>query len=651
MEYNSEEVLTAWKAFVGRGTLLEGNLQPAVARSWQRCKEQGLDPWSVDFAKPSKELLRKKRQENEILLTKSQPVLEYLMGMFNCNLTLCDREGFIFELMTPLDYYPRTYGTYMDEALTGNGSVTVALREKKPCRLDGYEHYRIVSQGYSGVSAPIEASGHFYGVLTITNPFASLPDYALDCCIEGSSIISEFMQEGNHQSKLMATANVFGRIIEKSNKAIIVLDYKGRILLANRYGKEIAFQFDQMPYGAQSLGEYLIDRNALNILLDFSQDADNEMTFTFKSNRSLKKPSLQLLFRKKVHLPNGLVHIVVGFESPTVGEEKKAKPILRNSQLTVDYIGNSTAWKKVDQVVQKVAKFNTNVLLLGETGTGKEVVARAIHRLSGRTGKFVAVNCGAIPKELFASELFGYESGAFTGARAGGSTGKFEYAHEGTLFLDEIGEMPLDMQVSLLRVIQEKTITRIGSNKSQPCDVRIIAATNQEMKKVIDKGEFRSDLYYRLSVVEIKLPLLKDRKSDIALLAEYFNGHLSEQLQISHHLLSNEVINELIQYDWPGNVRELRNVIEKMLILSEGNPITVDLVPDFIREKVKNSDVMLYHSNENPSSERERICISLEKHRGNISQVAKELGIARNTLYRKLEKYHIEIKTFALEKD
>lgn len=648
MEYNSAKVLTAWKAFAGKGLLMEENLRPEVARSWVRCKQRGLDPWSVVFPKPSKELLQQKQKENHLLLEKSHPLLSYLLAILNCNISISDHMGFIIDLITPLGYYPRTLGTLMDEGTTGNGAITVALQEKKPFRLEGYEHYRTVSQRYSGVSAPILVHDQIIGYLSITNPFGTLPDYALDICIEGAKVIAQLVQHNHHDHRLLSTALIFEKLIEQCDQAIIVLDERGRILLTNKTGKQIVIQYDEMPYGTQSLKEYLLDKEDVNLLLDGDNSREISKTFHFKKTKTHPELELSLLSKRKVHFFNGMIQVVLVFEFPIKTTDKKIKPIMRNAQNEIDYIGQSDAWRMVDQIVHKVANFNTNVLVLGETGTGKEVVARALHRLSGRKGKFVAVNCGAIPKDLLASELFGYESGAFTGAKAGGSMGKFEYANGGTLFLDEIGEMPLEMQVSLLRVLQEKTITRIGSCNPQACDVRIVAATNQNMQKAIAEGAFRSDLYYRLSVIEIKLPLLRDRISDIPLLAEFFNEHLSAELRIPHYFLSDEVIAELIQYDWPGNVRQLKNVMEKLLILSDGSPINVDVIPDYIKEKAGNIERIHCYPKEVPSSEKERICLSLEKHQGNISQVAKELGMARNTLYRKLEKYHIKMKISTL---
>lgn len=652
MKYDSDKVLTAWKAFVGQGALLKEYLQPEIAESWQRCKEAQLDPWSVSFPKQSKEILLQKREENKFLLEMAHPVLQYLLALFNCNLSLSDKEGFIYEFVTPLGYYPRTYGTFIREETTGNGSITITYKTKEPSRLDGYEHYRAVSQRYSGVSSPIFIHEKFVGVLTITNPFETLPEYALNCCIEATRAIGTLLQEGKNKVQIHLANSIFEKLIDTSNQMIVVLDRLGRILLTNKAGKNIVGDYDNMAYGEKSFQEYLANKRDFEGLLDFKLGVEEQKTIRLKRIRTLQSTSINLVSKRFVQLNNGAAQIVLVFQSPIneVSEGKKIESKLRVIENAVDYIGQSHSWKQVDQIVRRVAHFNSNVLILGETGTGKEVVARAIHRQSGRTGNFVAVNCGAIPRELFASELFGYESGAFTGAKSGGAIGKFEFAHEGTLFLDEIGEMPLEMQVILLRVLQEKTITRLGSNTSQPCDVRIVAATNQNMHQIIEEGGFRSDLYYRLSVIEIQLPPLRDRQCDIALLAEYFNGSISEELHIPHYLLEDEVLEAFLHYDWPGNVRELKNLIEKLLILSDGGLITVDLLPDYFKENVDlREKVITCHSKETSNTEKDRICLSLERHQGNISQVAKELGMARNTVYRKIEKYHIEMKTFAVD--
>lgn len=296
-------------------------------------------------------------------------------------------------------------------------------------------------------------------------------------------------------------------------------------------------------------------------------------------------------------------------------------------------------------IAQKVAPTSTSVLITGKSGTGKEVFAKAIHEASGRSGNFVAINCSAIPESLFESELFGYVEGAFTGAVKKGKIGKFEFANGGTLFLDEIGDMPLEMQVKILRVLQDRIIYRLGSEKAINTDTRIIAATNQDLKKLIDQNKFREDLFYRLAVVQIQLPVLKERKEDIKDLAYLFLEEVSKQEGIKINYIDKRVYRILTNYKWDGNIRELRNVIQRMVVLSSDGKITIDAIPEYILEDTYIEDDV--KSNE---FDLEKIVEDVEKSTikevmrmvsGNKNQAAKILNIKRSTLYYKLSKYGI----------
>ncbi|MCH5138235.1 sigma 54-interacting transcriptional regulator [Clostridiaceae bacterium UIB06] len=296
-------------------------------------------------------------------------------------------------------------------------------------------------------------------------------------------------------------------------------------------------------------------------------------------------------------------------------------------------------------IAQKVAPTSTSILITGKSGTGKEVFAKAIHEASGRTGNFVAINCSAIPESLFESELFGYVEGAFTGAVKKGKVGKFEFANSGTLFLDEIGDMPLEMQVKILRVLQDGVIHRLGSQKDINIDTRIVAATNQDLKKLIEQGKFREDLFYRLAVVQIELPPLKDRKEDIKDLANLFFEQVSNQEKIKISHIDPQIYKVLTNYRWDGNIRELRNVIQRMVVLSIGGKITIDAIPDYIlkaaksNEGVKISEFDLEKAVENV--EKNTIKEVMNMVNGNKQQAAKILNIKRSTLYYKLDKYEI----------
>ena len=240
---------------------------------------------------------------------------------------------------------------------------------------------------------------------------------------------------------------------------------------------------------------------------------------------------------------------------------------INTAKYTVDdIIGDCSIMQDLKDSVRKVAKTNSNVLIMGESGTGKELFAHSIHAGSmRRKAPFVCVNCGSIPEQLIESELFGYEEGAFTGARKGGKIGLFPAAHGGTIFLDEIGELPLPMQVRLLRVLQDREIQRVGSNVREKVNVRVVAATNRNLYQMVKKGEFRSDLYYRLNVVTLHLPLLRERKEDLPLLIQMILSKISKKESLGAIEISREAMDHLLRYDWPGNVRELENVLERAI--------------------------------------------------------------------------------------
>ena len=305
-------------------------------------------------------------------------------------------------------------------------------------------------------------------------------------------------------------------------------------------------------------------------------------------------------------------------------------------------IGTSKSINTAKHIAKIAAKNDAPVLILGETGSGKEMFAQAIHNSSSRYNKpFLAINCGAIPKELLESELFGYEEGAFTGALKGGRVGKLELASSGTLFLDEIGDMPLEMQVKLLRVLQSGEVQRIGGSKTTKIDIRIISATNKDIYKEIKLNHFRSDLFYRISTLLLKIPPLRERKTDIPLLMEYFmkrHGYSSID-----EFISPQVKKQLLNYDWPGNVRQLENSIERAFYLSQGKKLKLS---HFALQNEKDNTFPQESITIEPleAVEKKAIEQALQYCNHNCMQCALLLRISRTTLYRKLEKYHINIQ-------
>ena len=310
-------------------------------------------------------------------------------------------------------------------------------------------------------------------------------------------------------------------------------------------------------------------------------------------------------------------------------------------------IGQSEGFRRVLRDVQVVAPTDAAVLIQGETGTGKELVARAVHERSSRSrGPFIKVNCAAIPAGLLESELFGHEKGAFTGAIAQ-KLGRFEMAHQGTLFLDEIGEIPLELQPKLLRALQEQEFERLGGNRTIQVDVRIIAATNRDLSAMVDENKFRADLYYRLAVFPLNIPPLRERRDDIPVLTRYFVQKYSRRMGRAIEIIPTQAIETLIGYDWPGNIRELQNVIERSVIMSKGPEFRV-LLPQFTPQSnsLPAAAAPLYVRPSNVSQVVERSCIldalkEANGHVGGATGAAARLGLKRTTLQSRMRKYNI----------
>jgi two-component system, NtrC family, response regulator AtoC len=338
---------------------------------------------------------------------------------------------------------------------------------------------------------------------------------------------------------------------------------------------------------------------------------------------------------------------------------KDARPEEPSERGRFRLVGQSPAIRQIYGVVEKVANTPSTVLISGESGTGKELIARALHENSTRhAGPFIKINCAAIPKTLMESELFGYDKGAFTGA-VGAKPGRFELAHGGTLFLDEIGEIPVEMQVKLLRVLQESEFERVGGIKTIKVDVRLVTATNRDLLEEIAAGNFREDLFYRLNVVPIQIPPLRERREDIPLLAEHFIAKFNERLKKQIVSISPEAVAELVGYNWPGNIRELENLMERTILFCEGPEIGVsDLPPEIVGAAQTPASAAAGEGEPRPAAgslkeavraetervERELIQRALDATGGNVTQAARKLKISRKSLQTKMKELGLREK-------
>jgi transcriptional regulator with PAS, ATPase and Fis domain len=362
-----------------------------------------------------------------------------------------------------------------------------------------------------------------------------------------------------------------------------------------------------------------------------------------------------LIFQGVTELYNILGQMQELSRKATVNDMKPQMSRKKNKGFD-DIIGRSEKIYAVKRTARKAANTPSTVLITGESGTGKEMFARAIHEVSPYAeGNFISVNCAAIPEHLLEAELFGYEDGAFTGAKKGGKPGKFELAHKGTIFLDEIGDMPMLMQSKILRVLQEREVERVGAVTRNHVDVRVVAATNCQLESMVKQGKFREDLYYRLNIIRLEIPPLRERKEDIADLLMYHLYGICEGFGIKHKVFSDEAMAVLIDYNWPGNVRELVNTVEMLVSLSESDIIQVYELPQKFHESILDYGLwvpssQVYKSEKNllvntkdtlVEREKELIIKTLLETYGNKAAAARKLGIQRSTLYEKLKKYEL----------
>lgn len=638
IQYSRENTIAAWHRFIESGTIPEGMVRRPVAESWLRCRELGVDPFGATYPHMSRQVLNKMQQENHVLLSYAIPCLRLLRSAAGAGgVSLISPSLFVYYMLSEYESEPLSYGIYLDERTCGNTAMSIASHEHEAAFLHKYEKFRLIDQTTSSAAAPIRVGGELAGyiALSVTSGLSSEHMMALVNCTAG--FIGELYAGGLGKDGLMAGCQ---RIIDLAHRPILLMDSTGAIIAANSDCRR--FISTKRPDGSPArIADSLVDLDDLSCFsLDGSAHGHNSCNIRTIYNTTF---NCEIISKESICFPEGNKFAAITIEVSPPGRQVNAKepaaiPSLPSRPVNVEYVGVSMEWSKIDHVISRIAKYPSNVLIQGESGTGKEVVARTIHNLSGRSGNFVAINCGDIPEGLLQSEFFGYEKGSFTGANREGRMGKFEYADHGTVFLDEIGDMPLSMQVSLLRFIQERTVQRIGSNQTKPVDVRIVAATNKNIEEMIKNQLFRNDLYYRLNIIGITLPPLRDRKDDIPVLAQYFAKSISSQYGLPVPEIDPDVYNIFNRYDWPGNVRELRNVIEKLLIMSDGQRITAHSVYAYVFDYDTFNGSSIAGGE---ASEKDRIATSLIANRGNVSKTAAEFGIARDTLYRKMKKYGI----------
>ncbi|MBI4857150.1 MAG: sigma 54-interacting transcriptional regulator [Acetobacterium woodii] len=636
----------------------KNNYQKLISESKERCVQYGITEDQVYSKKmiDNSELQQKFTENRDLILTAS-PYMEHLMSIVRGNnffVLLTDKDGCILNAMGDEKILSEAFdlkmvaGAYMNEESIGTNAMSLVIKSKEPVQLSGTDHFIEAYHRWTCSGAPIkDPNGKLIGALDLTGYSDSVHPHTLGMVIAASNAIEEMLKVQEYNRLQNMTDRHIKTIFNAMPVAILTTDLEGEIKIYNQKALElVGNKYKQLD--SKNLGEIIDEWERIKELLHSERNVNRIVNVKSLRNRfpcqmtaspiyNPQDDSIEIVFVLKEDLSN------------------KASKMLQPYYTFDKIIGKDKHFVSTIEYAKKIANNRSTILILGESGCGKEVFAQAIHNYSKRMDEpFVALNCGAIPNQLIESELFGYEEGAYTGAKKGGNIGKFELANNGTIMLDEIGEMPMELQTRLLRVLQENVITRIGSQKTIPIDVRIIAATNKDLKKEVELGRFRKDLFYRLNVLPLYLPSLRERKSDINILFSYFMKNLSAKYEKKEFQVSEEEMLILKNYNWPGNVRELENIVELMIntesfptkyFIENSNHQVPNPWQDIHSEAFYESLETVDKSKLDMSYiEKEHIKRVLKLYEGNITKTANALGIQRNTLYNKINKFQIEIE-------
>ena len=516
----------------------------------------------------------------------------------------------------------------------GTNAVGTAIATGQPTEVESVEHYCSVAKIWACAAAPVRdtVDGSLVGVVDITSYAETWHGHSLALAVTAAHQIEQTLQSRDLARNVQLLQWYQSNLPRWSNHALLLLDRKGRIITSNGHAQSL-FR-DRQLVERMTRGAPLLEVAAGAVRTPTSSICRMACARTRLESYGrgqdwegglLVLDAVRTIAPTRPRLPGG------GALSPAT-ESSAFRAIVAQSEVMAGIKARAA----------RMAAAAAPVLVLGETGTGKELFARALHAGSPvAAGPFVAVNCGTLTRELAASQLLGYEPGAFTGAAPRGAAGKFEQADGGTLFLDEVAELPPEVQVHLLRVLQDGVVVRVGGQRERQVKVRIVAATNRDLEADVATGLFRRDLYYRLKVLCLELPPLRARREDIALLAEAAIAELNERYGFGPKRLATELLAHLEQQPWPGNVRELRGVIESMYVMARDDRLTLGDYPQGPAAAPVGvaSPILTLELKSMSSLERDAIAAHLAAHGGNRSQVARALGISRSTLYRKLAEY------------
>ncbi len=635
------QLYRAWEAFLNRGEAPPG-VRDEVLASWRR----SLDS-KVPVDRPHTQTLSEGeffriRQQSGAFLSAAQPALQ-LGRQFLCGarsmVMLSNAHGTVLETVGDLQAIELGQdiglcrGGLWDEGHIGTNAIGTALANQQPVTIHGFEHFCCEVQRWTCAAAPVFSplSRRILGVVDLSGPASTFSPQGLAYVVSVARQIEGELRQRTEADHRRIIECFFDERRRWQNRDAIVVSRTGMVV----YGSPVA--------------KRQLERVAGNL---FYEDSIPLLRDT-PSEESLEKLTARLPTAEICPLFDGDEFLGVIIAPRPTRSESRARSSAALQELPAEgagitlgeLVGDSPAMQAAREQAARLAATQAPILIEGETGVGKELFARGIHAASAQAGPFVPVNCGALPRDLIGGEMFGYVGGAFTGASQEGRPGKLEAAHGGTLCLDEVSEMPLDLQPTLLRILEDGVVYRIGSHEPRHVDARLLAMTNRNLPDEIAAGRFRQDLYYRIAAMRLRIPPLREREDDIALLAEHFLHRQARRQDRPARRLDEEAVRALLRYPWPGNVRQLRNVITTTDALVDAPVISLHDLPEEILEPLTASSGAVQEATESDLASLQRQAIEqvLRQCGGNISQAARRLGIARSTLYCRIREQRIPV--------
>ncbi|MHC6181118.1 sigma-54 interaction domain-containing protein [Clostridium sp. JNZ X4-2] len=643
-----------WEMFQNTGSI-DGSLSENIAKSWIHSREAGVNPNKICLEKNMVQdgQLKDSLHKNKKIIRIVKPVMKELCEQFEeyrLTVTLLDTDLCVLvvqkshdELLCNTLKISNRPGFCYSEEKIGTTAISMCAKTGKVETISGYEHYCREYHDVFCVAVPIyDENNNICSILGGTGILKNKVSNLDTILAISSKMITNNIKMQNVERQLDTKSTLYGIIFDTISDGMLTVNMEGIITSVN-------------PAGMQILG---IDKSCIGKHITESVDFEPTILEVIRTGKGYIDREFRLEGK------NGMIHFVktaipmkdergnmIGcldvFRSITQVKSMVNKLTGAQAKYTIsNIIGKCNPIQNIKKMIKIAGRNDSTVLIQGESGTGKEIIAQAIHNHGIRKdGPFIAINCSAIPRDLIESELFGYEKGSFTGALKGGRPGKFEMAHGGTLFFDEIGDMPLDMQSKLLRVLQQKSVVRIGGFKEMFVDVRIIAATNKNLDEMIREKSFREDLYYRINVINIVSPPLREREGDIDLLIDFMLRR-HNLINATHKVISDKAREMLDEWEWPGNVRELENAVEYAYCMAENKEVLPEHLPSRIFNSMTKGEnnggfnMHLYDNGVITIKQAEMIAIkhALNQVNGNMTKASKMLGIGRTTLYEKIHK-------------